>query len=786
VFDVGADAGVNYVVSELLEGETLRERLKSGPLPVRKAVDYAAQIAHGLAAAHGKGIVHRDLKPENLFITRDGRVKILDFGIAKLTAAPDRQTLAPTIDRGTTPGTILGTVGYMSPEQVRGLAVDYRTDIFSFGAILYEMLGGRRAFAGATEADTISAILNSDPPELSDPQRTMPPILDRLVRRCLEKNPDERFQSSRDLAFDLDAISSTSHAGVVAADVAAPRPRTGTSVARTLTAVALGILLGAGEIWTLIGRQRAPSVPARYRQLTFRRGTVQSARFSPDGETVVYSAAWEGRPYELYTTHTGAIGEQALGIKGGLLAVSKTGELAVLRDVLDVRNWIELGTLARAPLGGGAPREILRDVSGADWSPDGRELAVTRYIAANDRYRLEYPVGTVLLETDQWIESPRVSRDGTGVALLEHPATGDNRGRVITVTRDRVRAAISPEYDSIVGIAWASTGDEVWFTASDGGIQLHLFAVRPGTVPRPLVPMPANVELEDVLPNGRILVQTGTHKGRTLVKTPADKDERDFGWLDYGLIRDMSADGATVLFDEEGEGGGPNYSVFVRHTDGSPAIRLGDGYATRLSPDSQWVATQLPSALDSIILVPVGPGEPRKLTIGLPQLFGFPGWFPDGKRLALIGSEPGRPRRSFEYSIETGKLRPITPEGTTGALVSPDGRTLVAVRPDGSRIVLSLDGGADRPIPGLQPQDAILRWSGDGKSLFVSNAVAPRQRTIEELNLADGMRRKVVTISPSDTAGMRSLAPPLVSADGRTYAYRYLQVLSDLFVGDAR
>jgi len=229
VFDVGADGGVNYVVSELLEGETLRERLKIGAIPPRKAVEYAAQMARGMAAAHEKAIVHRDLKPENLFLTRDGRLKILDFGIAKLLApAVAEQTMAPTIDLGTTPGVVLGTVGYMSPEQVRGLPADHRTDIFSFGAVVYEMLSGRRAFAGATHADTMSAILSADPPEMIDAAHPVPAILDRLARRCLEKNPEERFQSARDIAFNLDAISTIGGhdtAGMAAMDVPAAPAR---------------------------------------------------------------------------------------------------------------------------------------------------------------------------------------------------------------------------------------------------------------------------------------------------------------------------------------------------------------------------------------------------------------------------------------------------------------------------------------------------------------------------------------------------------------------------------
>src|ERR1700682_3109646 len=221
VYDIGSADGAPSVVSELLEGETLRGRLAGGALPPRKAIDYAIQIARGLAAAHEKGIVHRDLKPENLFITKDGRVKILDFGLAKLTHSDDgwgEKTNRPTVTAGTDPGVVLGTMGYMSPEQVRGRDADRRSDLFSFGAILYEMLSGQRAFRGDTAADTITAILTKEPPDLSQTNKEIHPGLDRIVRHCLEKNPEERFESARDVAFDLDSLSGISApTGVVAA-----------------------------------------------------------------------------------------------------------------------------------------------------------------------------------------------------------------------------------------------------------------------------------------------------------------------------------------------------------------------------------------------------------------------------------------------------------------------------------------------------------------------------------------------------------------------------------------
>jgi Tol biopolymer transport system component len=790
VFDVGADGGVNYVVSELLEGETLRERLKTGALPPRKTVEYAAQMARGMAAAHEKAIVHRDLKPENLFLTRDGRLKILDFGIAKLLGpAVDEQTIAPTIEPGTTPGMVLGTVGYMSPEQVRGLPTDHRTDIFSFGAVVYEMLSGRRAFAGVTQADTMSAILSADPPDMIDAAHPVPAMLDRLARRCLEKNPEERFQSARDIAFNLDAIATISGhgtAGMAALDAPAEPARLRRAwVAAALT---LGLTLGAVAAWVAAARTRPMPAPAKFQQLTFRRGTIRAARFSPDGETVVYSAGWEGKPPELYTARIGAIGERPLGIQGELLAISKSGEMALLLDVRPLSNpsLIQTGTLARAPLGGGAPREILRDIGGADWSPDGQQLAITRFLPAERRWRLEYPIGTVILETDTWIERPRLSRDGSKILLLEHTTSGNDRGTVVVVTLKGEKTVLTPMYPSIVGNAWSPSGDEAWFTASLGGVRYDMMAVRPGGPVRQIAPAPASVIVEDVRPDGRMLLQTIYLRMRILVKTPANTDEQDLSWFDYGLLSDMSADGSMILFTEQGEGGGPNSSAFVRRTDGAPAVRLGDGNARRLSPDLQSALTTSSQPSNVLTIMPIGPGEARKVIIPLQQMGAGPTgirWFPDGKRLAVVGSEQGRPSRSYEYTIASGKLRPLTPEGTTGTLVSPDGRLLIAAT--GVKwMVWAVDGGEPRDVNGLLAQDAISAWAAGGRSLFVSAPTTTWGRDIGRLDLATGRRERFLTFGPSDPAGVRVVTTPLVSADGRTYAYRSSHLFSDLFVGD--
>src|ERR1700734_1769376 len=239
VFDIGTSEGSPYVVSELLEGETLRDRLRGGSLALRKTLDYALQVAHGLAAAHEKGIIHRDLKPDNLFVTKDGRVKILDFGLAKLTQPePGVHTSLPTVTHGTEAGVVMGTAGYMPPEEVRGPAGDPRSDIFSFGAILYEMLSGKRAFHRDTAADTMSAILKEDPPDLSETGRNVSPALEGIVQHCLEKNPESRFHSASDTALDLEHLSGPSGATAKVTVTAGAR-----SHRRQLLAIMAGVAL---------------------------------------------------------------------------------------------------------------------------------------------------------------------------------------------------------------------------------------------------------------------------------------------------------------------------------------------------------------------------------------------------------------------------------------------------------------------------------------------------------------------------------------------------------------
>ncbi|HZJ44689.1 MAG TPA: protein kinase, partial [Pyrinomonadaceae bacterium] len=500
VYDIGEHEGSPFIVTELLEGEELRQRLDHGPIPLRKVTDYAQQIVSGLSAAHEKGIVHRDLKPENLFITNDDRVKILDFGLAKLREpkTTSQGSEDATMKALTNPGVVMGTAGYMSPEQVRGQATDYRSDIFSFGLILHEMISGRRALQRETMAETMSAILKEEPEELTQSNPNVSPALDRIVRRCLEKKPERRFQSTSDLGFALESLSASTGSSTLTVPEVIAEPESPRLSRRTiLYAVGFLLLLG-GIVAGLLGTRLFRQTPVpNYEQLTFRRGFVYHARFAPDGQTIVYGGAWNGHLSEIFSTRAGLSESRSLGLSNAdVLAISSTGEMAVLLKRQFMGQLIYRGTLARVPMIGGTPREILEDVQEADWSPDGKDLAVVRYL--NGRNRLEYPIGKVLYETAGYISYPRVSPKGDRIAFMDHALQWDNRGRVAVVDLAGNKTIISEEYAGEEGVAWAPTGDEVWFTASTSNDPNSLFAATLSGKTRLVLRVPADLELHDI------------------------------------------------------------------------------------------------------------------------------------------------------------------------------------------------------------------------------------------------------------------------------------------------
>src|SRR5579862_5812419 len=586
IYDIGETNGAPYVVSELLEGETLRDRLRNGPLSSRKAIDYAQQIARGLAAAHEKGIVHRDLKPENLFITHDGRAKILDFGLAKFTR-PDADAAKvsgddPTMQVATEVGTVMGTAGYMSPEQVRGKAADSRSDIFAFGAILYEMLSGKRAFHGDTPADTMSAILKEEPPDLAETNRNVSPALERIVQHCLEKSPEQRFHSARDVAFDLETLSaiSGSSASMRAEPVASPRTgRRALSIAAGVALAALIFFAGRFSV-TRGAANAAPEI----HQLTFRRGRVGEARFAPDGQTVVYAASWEGSPREIFTTSEQSPEARSLELKDAeVLAISSTGQLAIKQQPHNAGAFARPGILATVPLSGGSPRALLQDVEAADWSPDGAQMAVIQRTA--EGYSLQYPIGKTLFTAPHWVSHVRISPSGERVAFENHPFGGDE-GSVMVIEKSGKVRELSSGFLSLQGLVWAPDEKEVWFTGTRVGGNRALLAVSLSGKERVVSRIPGCLTVRDIGPESRVLMTESYERAIMMAQLPG-ANEKDLSWFDYGIPSGLSADGKSILMSEVGEGGGAHYTTYLRPADGSPAIRLGEGQSADISNDGK-------------------------------------------------------------------------------------------------------------------------------------------------------------------------------------------------------
>ena len=791
VYDVGTHDGAPYIVTELLEGETLGGALSTGKLPQRKAIDYALQIAHGLAAAHEKGIVHRDLKPYNLFVLKDGRVKILDFGLATLMQTESETGVSgpeatgmPTVTGGTEPGVVLGTLGYMSPEQVKGKPADARSDIFSFGAILYEMLSGTRAFRGDSAAETLSAILREEPPDLSVTSQSISPGVDRIVRHCIEKSPEQRFRSAHDVAFALEGLSGHSTSSLQLAP--ASFSPTG-SKRRLLPALVAVLLVGTTAAAYVAGRRienASRRAGASFQQLTFKQQTIFNARFAPDGQTIVYSAALQGNTPEIFTVRPDFPEPRPLGLRGGhLLSISTRGELALLTGARYISHSVFQGTLAQRPLEGGAPRDILENVRDAEWSPDGSSLAVIREVGGKDR--LEFPVGKVLYETGGYLSEPRFAPRGGRIAFFEHPVRWDDRGLVAVIDLQGKKTVLADGFWGEEGLAWSSDGREVLFSAGKAYSEFKVLAVTLSGRRRTALESAGGLTIRDVRPDGRWLATRDDSLQAMPVFLPGQTAERDLSWLDLSDRPKLSADGKTILFTEESGSVGVNYAMCLRRTDGSPVVRLGEGMPGDLSPDGKWALAIVPKSPQQLVLYPIGAGEARQLDRGGIESYESAAFFPDGQSVLACGHEPGHASRCWVQQIAGGKPRPITPEGTTRGVPSPDARQIL-VQGSSGLVVYPAGGGEGRPVPGTTPDEIAIRWSRDGGSILVCRGSGVPLR-IERVALPAGRRDLVRTVGPADLSGVTSVGYPFLGEDEKSYAYVFSKTVSRLFlVGEAR
>ncbi len=781
IYDVGSQNGLHFLVSEFFEGQTLRERLAAGPLTQRRAIDYGLQIAKGLAAAHEKGIVHRDLKPENIFILRDERVKILDFGLAKQAAVAVAVDGTMTSPNRTMPGTVLGTAGYMSPEQVRGEAVDHRSDVFSFGTILYEMLAGQRAFHGDSSVEVMNSILKQEPPELAESGLTVSLGLQRIVQRCLEKRPDARFQSASDLAFALDSLSS---AGTSSAGLRALKD-TKKSRSRILLAASLLAALAIGAIAAYL-LHPAASHPA-FNQISFRSAFFRHARFAPDSRTVVYNVTTDGKPTELFSTRTDTAEAQSLNIPASILSVSSTGELAVSLNTIFDPKFTPTGRLARVPLGGGSTREMLDAVTDADWAPDGSALAVSRKVGGH--FQLEFPPGKVLYQSGGYIADLRFSPAGDKIAFVDHDILGDDRGVVDIIDRQGNRKVLTREFSTVQGLAWPPSGNEVWFTAGVNTEPSSLRAVDLHGKERMLLSSPVRLHLHDISKDQSVLLSVEDYRDQQILSDIATGKIRDVSSFPFQITEALSSDGKVLLLNTYVAGANSDYNLYTQRTDGSAPAMIGQGAGLGLSFDGKWAVALNPLNLQELRIIPTGVGEAH--TLAAPPGLKYLGatWMPDGKHVLIAAAAPGRAPATYLQEVATGTVRQVTSEGKYLASsdqefsrVSADGKYCITTDGENHFWVQPIEGGEPREIKGLSESDLPLEWHNDSQNIFFERGVGMDSVDIYDVNLATGQQKSWTHFAPADKSAILSLRHPVITPNGEHALYVVERIFSTLFV----
>jgi serine/threonine protein kinase len=780
VYDAGSHEGKPYLVTEFLVGKTLRRCLSDGALPLRKAVACATEIAEALAAAHARGIIHRDLKPENIFITSEGRVKVLDFGLARTTVPPskpsdERSTLGSGVQ--TEPGAVMGTVGYMSPEQVKGEAVDHRSDIFSFGAVFYEMISGKPAFHGASSVETMNAILKEEPPEILADHPDLPPAVDRILRHCLEKERQRRFESAQDLAFDLATLPTVSDSSGRRA-LASKRM----NLRRTTILAMIAAVIVVASLFLGIGLKRSPG--PHYRKLTFQRGYVFAARFAPDRKTVLYSASWSGNPPGIFSTVAASQESRALGISNAdLLAVSSKGELAVLvRPRIDMAGFLHLGTLARVGMSGStAPREIAQDVEGADWSTEGENLAVLRMDRQNNADTLEYPLGRVVYQSarNDWLSHVRNSPDGRLIAILQHNGLNDDRGRILVFDTGGSLKFTSRSWDGIFGLAWISSR-KLWVAATTPqSMARQLFEIDIHGREHAVLEVPGELTLHDMAADGTALV--AMNERRIVMHAFSQSKWRDLSWLDRTIFDAISADGSTILFHEGGQGAGALGTTFIRSLDGSPAVRLSEGYGIDLSPDGKWALIWLPVVPAQYRLVPTGVGESK--TVATPNIAQVRplGFTRNQRGLVWVGFTTQNQRQTFITDLDGSNPRPIGPPGTFLMTTSQDGRYEVRARGNVFE-VRDFTRQTSQPINYIEPNDMLLSISDDAQWIYLARQTSVPSLKILHVNLRNGTTELVTEVTVNDLAGVVSLGRVSITPNGRVLILGYVRHLSELYL----
>ena len=785
IYDLGQDGPHRFAVMELLEGETLGACLARGPLPLRKAVELAIQMAQGMAAAHEKGIIHRDLKPDNLWITREGRLKILDFGLAKQTRSRGQDTDTEALSLGplTQHGVILGTAGYMSPEQVKGEPVDHRSDLFSFGVVLYEMLTGRRAFRGETPIQTMNAILEAEPEELRIARGHLPPALEHLVLHCLEKRPENRFQSMRDLAYTLEHMSGSSERMAPFLAPFAPRNRRASQLWAVLgAALVLGATLAA---WRL-GHAARPALG--FEPLTFVTAPIWEARFTRDGGSVVFTrGGFDPAATSILTLSLdNPLPREVLGRNNALAALSRTNELASLSALTSAQGRPETfsGTLGRGPLGGASPRAVSGRVVAADWAPDGAGLALVRDLGLAGM-QIEYPEGKVLARLDRgWFSHLRFSPDGRSLAVLRHPVFGDDMGTVavLDLGSGSLRE-LTPNWSQVRGLAWRNDGREIWFTGTES-INRELLAVDLHGHLRSVLSAPSDLNLFDIAPDGRVLVSSGAMTLRIFTWELGATDMVDLTIKSYSQVRSISPDGRQLVIDDESVAG-PEYPMYLCGGDGGMPTPLGLALNACLMPGQGkvFILRGNPAAPKGVMLT-LATGQEEPYPMG--ALYNTQAGVictPKGELLALQanGTDPGRIWRLSPKAPPAQVGPPLPPGVNSLACAGPEGRRLVLQWPD--RAVAWLDlGEPGTPIHPLlppAPRTQAVACSPDGAWLYVTNNLDPPV-LLDRVNLVTGKREpfRKLDLPLQQGSGFRGI----LSEDGKRWIGQTRRLSAQLFL----
>jgi serine/threonine protein kinase len=770
--DSGEVNGTVFYVMPYVEGESLRDRLdREKQLPVDDAIRIAGEVADALQYAHERGVIHRDIKPENILLQR-GHAVVADFGIALAASKTGGSRMTET-------GMSLGTPTYMSPEQAMGAReVDSRTDIYSLGCVLYEMLAGEAPFVGPTAQSIVAKVITESPKSLTAQRHTVPPHIDTTVQRALEKLAADRFASAAAFAESLRdtgaSLRTSDHRHTHAS--AGSRPASNKALMWGLAVIGAVAMIVAGYMFGRRSTASSSTSGVSMVQKTYRTQKIFSARYTSSGE-MVFSAAEAGNSPTIFSLTSAYPQARAVSDTGTqLLSVSSKDEMAVLVRAVYNHHRLFTGTLARMPVSGGTPRELLTSVHDADWSPDGSQLAVVHEVNGKDR--LEYPIGTVLYETVGYLSDLRMSADGQRIAVTEHPEKGDDRGVVAIVDLQRNHKVLTPQYLSLEGLAWTPKDNSLVYGASIGGGILTAYEVTVGGEVHPGTPGVGNAIIQDIASDGSRLIMRDDYFKRIWVKRAADRVPQDASWLDISFFPILSGDGSLMVFGDGSDVAGEHYATMLRRTDGSPAVRLGEGADLGISRDKQWVISALPTAPVELMLYPTGAGSARRLDRG-EFLAISTAAFAGTSDIVVCGSEPGHSSRCYVRPLSNGTFKPFTPEGVSGAAVSDDGQFIVAMTGEGYK-QFAVRAGTAQSVPGITPDDQVIRYSPDGKSLWIRRKNSQPVR-VEQLDIQTGARKILLPDFGPRRAGVLLVSEVTLADDPRNYAYMERESISYLF-----